>query len=168
MYSNIGYNLKVTDMQAAIGLVQLTRVDEVVARRRHNFWRLYEGLRPLEGDIVLPVVLPKGDPSPFGFPITVDPRIDRNALTAHLERAGIETRMVFGGNILRQPGYRDIERRVHGSLERTDRIMRDTFFVGVYPRLTDEMIDYVIDKVHEFFRAPVLREREGTPLALRR
>jgi CDP-6-deoxy-D-xylo-4-hexulose-3-dehydrase len=166
VYSNIGYNLKVTDMQAAIGIVQASRIDEVVARRRHNFWRLYEGLRSLEGDIVMPVVLPKANPSPFGFPVTVHERIDRTALTQRLEAAGIETRLVFGGNILRQPGYLSIPQRIHGELTGTDRIMRDTFFVGVYPGLTDEMIDYVIEQFHAFFANPT--RRDATAVTVRR
>ena len=147
IYSNLGYNLKPTDLQAAIGLAQAARIPEFVAARRRHFRALYEGLQPLAEHIILPTVDPRANPSPFGFPITVRPGIDRRAVTEELESANIETRLVFGGNILRQPGFRNIERRIHGSLEESDTIMRSTFFVGVYPGLTAEMIDYMIDTI---------------------
>jgi CDP-6-deoxy-D-xylo-4-hexulose-3-dehydrase len=150
-YSNIGYNLKVTDMQAAIGLAQVDKVEGVVARRRHNFQRLLRGLADLQDYLWLPKIDPRANPSPFGFPLTVLPGVERNALVRHLEDAKIETRLVFGGNILRQPGFMDIQRRVHGDLAVSDRIMRDTLFIGVFPGLTDEMIDYVIEVFHGFF-----------------
>jgi len=152
IYSNVGYNLKVTDLQAAIGLAQTKKIGQFVQSRRHNFWRLYEGLKPLEDYLILPKIDPRANPSPFGFPITVREGIDRNQLIQHLEAANIETRLVFGGNILRQPGFMHIERRVPGSLEQSDVIMRDTLFVGVYPGLTEEMIDYVVEQFYLFFR----------------
>ncbi len=148
IYSNIGYNLKPTDMQAAIGLAQLDKAPAFIERRRHNFWRLYEGLKDLEEYIVLPRVDPRSNPSPFGFPITLREGIDRNHVIRHLEDANIETRLVFGGNILRQPGFLNIERRVHGSLEQSDTIMRSTFFVGVYPGITEEMVAYMLKVIH--------------------
>lgn len=151
-YSNIGYNLKVTDMQAAIGCAQLEKIDAFIEARRRNFWRLFEGLRPLEEYLLLPTIDPRANPSPFGFPVTVREGVDRRQLVAHLEAAKIETRLVFGGNILRQPGFMDIERRVHGELVNSDAIMARTLFVGVYPGLTDAMIDYVIDRFWAFFR----------------
>lgn len=151
-YSNIGYNLKVTDMQAAIGLAQLEKAESFVQRRRHNFGRLMEGLKPLEEYLVLPVVHPRANPSPFGFPVTVREGLERNPLIRFLEDARIETRLVFGGNILRQPGYRDIEHRVHGDLKRSDEIMERTLFVGVYPGLADGAIDYVIERFHEYYQ----------------
>ncbi len=154
IYSNIGYNLKPTDLQAAIGLAQLEKVPLFVGRRRHNFRRLYEGLRSLQEYLLLPQIDSKSNPSPFGFPITVQPGTDRARLIRWLEDRNIETRLVFGGNILRQPGYMDIQRRIHGALTGSDRIMRDTFFVGVYPGLTDEMIDYVIEQFSSYFRKP--------------
>ncbi len=147
IYSNIGYNLKPTDMQAAIGVAQIEKAHEFIEKRRHNFWRLYEGLKPLEEYFILPRIDPRANPSPFGFPITVQEGLDRTAITRQLEAANIETRLVFGGNILRQPGFMDIERRVHGDLDQSDIIMNRTFFIGVYPGLSDEMIDYVLEQL---------------------
>jgi CDP-6-deoxy-D-xylo-4-hexulose-3-dehydrase len=152
VYSNIGYNLKSTDLQAAIGLAQLDRAAAFIERRRQNFKRLHGALMPLESRLILPVIDPRANPSPFGFPITVGEGIERRALIQHLEARQIETRLVFGGNILRQPGYLGLEHRVHGSLDQSDRIMRDTFFVGVYPGLTDAMVDYIAESIHGFFR----------------
>lgn len=152
IYSNIGYNLKATDLQAAIGLAQVDRIPDFVATRRRHFRRYQEGLADLADRFVLPRVDPRADPSPFGFPITVAPGDDRRDLLLWLEGAGIQTRLLFGGNILRQPGYRDIPHRVHGDLDRSDRIMRDTFFVGVYPGLSDEAIDHVIERLHAWTR----------------
>jgi len=151
IYSNMGYNLKATDLQAAIGLAQFDKIPRFVAARRRNFKQLFEGLKPLEDRLLLPVVDPRADPSPFGFPITVREGVDRRALVNHLEAAKIETRLVFGGNILRQPGFLNIERRVHGSLEGSDRIMRDTFFLGVYPGLGEAQINYILERIFEFF-----------------
>lgn len=151
MYSNIGYNLKVTDMQAAIGLAQTEKIAEVVAARRKNFWSLFEGLKPLEDKLILPKIDPRANPSPFGFPVTVREGIDRTRLVQHLEDANIETRLVFGGNILRQPGFMNIERRIHANLDESDTIMRSTLFVGVYPWLTEEMIGYMVETFTKFF-----------------
>jgi len=147
IYSNLGFNLKPTDLQAAIGLAQLAKVKGFVEARRRNFRRLYEGLQPLAEHVVLPVIDRRANPSPFGFPITVRDGIDRKAVTEQLEALKIETRLVFGGNILRQPGFLDIEKRIHGTLAESDRIMRNTFFVGVYPGLTTEMVDYMIEAI---------------------
>lgn len=155
VYSNIGYNLKVTDMQAAIGLSQFDKLDAFVAKRRHNFQRLWDGLKPLEDYLILPTIDPRANPSPFGFPVTVREGIDRRALQQHLEAANIETRLVFGGNILRQPGFMNIARRVHGELVNSDIIMNRTLFTGVYPGLTDAMIDYVAEAFHAFFKKSV-------------
>ncbi len=157
IYSNLGYNLKPTDLQAAIGLAQITKIASFVESRRRNFYRLYEGLRPLEEYLVLPTIDPRSNPSPFGFPITVRDGIDRRSVVQQLEAANIETRLVFGGNILRQPGFTNIEHRVHGTLEQSDTIMRSTFFVGVYPGLTDEMIDYMIEIIRNTFRPAIAR-----------
>jgi CDP-6-deoxy-D-xylo-4-hexulose-3-dehydrase len=151
-YSSIGYNLKVSDMQAAVGVAQIDRIADFVFRRRRNFAHFQQRLGELAGDIILPVVHPKAEPSPFGFPITVAEGIDRNALVRWLEDAKIETRLVFGGNILRQPGYRSIEKRVHGELVNSDAIMNRSIFIGVYPGLTPDMIDYAADRVLAFFR----------------
>jgi CDP-4-dehydro-6-deoxyglucose reductase, E1 len=151
IYSNIGYNLKVTDLQAAIGLAQADKLEQFVAARRLNFRRLYEGLEEWDAHLILPRIDPRANPSPFGFPITVRPGMERSRLVKWLEDAQIETRLVFGGNIIRQPGFLNIEKRIHGDLRESDVIMRDTFFIGVYPGLTAEMIDYVLETFRSYF-----------------
>ncbi len=151
-YSGLGYNLKPTDLQAAIGVAQLDKLPGFVERRRHNFERLYEGLAPYQEHLLLPTWHPEARPSWFGFPITAGRGVSRHELVQWLEAANIETREVFGGNILRQPGYRSIRHRVAGTLENSDRVMRDTFFVGVYPGITDEMADFMVARFSEFFR----------------
>ena len=162
IYSNLGYNLKPTDLQAAIGLAQIGKVPGFVEARRRNFRRLHEGLLPLNDHLILPTIDPRANPSPFGFPITVRDGIDRRMVVQKLEAANIETRLVFGGNIVRQPGFLNIEHRVHGTLEQSDTIMRSTFFVGVYPGLTAEMIDYVIEVMTNIFQdSNIRREQVG-------
>ncbi len=151
VYSNLGYNLKPTDLQAAIGVAQLDKLDTFIGLRRRNFQRLFEGLKPLQEWLILPELDPRANPSPFGFALTVRNGIARNDLVRHLEAANIETRLVFAGNILRQPGFLNVPRRVHGGLEQSDIIMRDTFFVGVYPGLTEPMLDYMLEVFHAFF-----------------
>jgi CDP-6-deoxy-D-xylo-4-hexulose-3-dehydrase len=151
VYSHIGFNLKPTDLQAAIGVAQLERVPGFVEARRRNFRSLYEGLEQFTDQLILPVSDPRAEPSWFGFPITVRDTVSRQSLVRFLETGNIETRSVFGGSILRQPAYRDIEHRVVGSLERSDRVMRDTFFVGVHPGLTEEMLAYMIQRFEAFF-----------------
>ncbi len=151
IYSTLGYNFKPTDMQAAIGVAQLDHLPGFVEKRRENFRRLYESLAPFQDRLILPALDPRGDPSWFGFPITVREGVSRNELVQRLETANIETRQVFGGNILKQPGYRHIARRVHGTLAESDRIMRDTFFIGVYPGLTAAMLDFVVKTFEGFF-----------------
>jgi CDP-6-deoxy-D-xylo-4-hexulose-3-dehydrase len=150
-YSNLGYNFKPTDLQAAIGVVQIERLDGFVAARRRNFDRLYDGLSAYQDRLILPVRDARSEPAWFAFPITVKGGLERSALIHWLESANIETRELFGGNILKQPAYLDIARRVSGSLTESDRIMRDTFFIGVYPGLTDEMIDFVLQAFAGFF-----------------
>lgn len=151
IYSNLGYNRKATDLQAAIGLAQFDKIPRFVAARRRNFQQLFEGLKPFEDRLILPRIDPRANPSPFGFPITVREGVDRRALVNQLEAAKIETRLVFGGNILRQPGFLNIEKRVSGSLEGSDRIMRDTFFAGVYPGLGDAQIQYILERISGYF-----------------
>ena len=150
-YNYIGYNLKVTDMQAAIGVAQFKKLPQFIEARRRNFKRLYDGLRHLEGQIILPKIDPRANPSPFGFPITVNGEGIRRKLIDHLERALIETRLLFGGNITKQPGFLDIEKRVSGDLTQSDRVMNGTFFVGVYPGLGPDQIDYMIECIERFF-----------------
>jgi CDP-6-deoxy-D-xylo-4-hexulose-3-dehydrase len=151
-YSHIGYNLKPTDLQAAIGVAQLDRLDDFIAQRRSNFTTLYGGLKPFEDGLLLPRWDPRAEPSWFGFPITVRDGVSRRALVQWLEDANIETRDVFAGNIVRQPAYMDAPVRVHGELRNTDRVMRDTFFIGVYPGLTQPMLEFVIERFTAFFR----------------
>jgi len=151
VYSHVGFNLKPTDLQAAIGVAQLERVPDFVTARRRNFATLRAGLERFADRLILPVSDPRAEPSWFGFPITVVDGTSRQSLVRWLETGNIETRSVFGGNILRQPGYRDIEHRVAGTLELSDRIMRDTFFIGVHPGLTEESLAYVIGRFEAYF-----------------
>lgn len=152
IFSNWGYNLKPTDLQAAIGVAQADRLSEFVEARRRNFDRLYNGLEPFQDRLLLPRWDPRARPSWFGFPITATGKTSRAELVRWLEDANIETRMVFAGNILRQPAYRNISHRVVGELANSDRVMRDTFFIGVYPGLTHDMLDFVIDRFRTFFQ----------------
>ncbi len=146
VYSHIGYNLKITDMQAAIGCAQLDKLPDFIAARKRNHARLKAGLKKHEDKLILHASPPKADPSWFGFVITVRPGcgVERNKLTQALETAKIETRNLFCGNLLRHPAYENIEHRVDGPLTNTDIITSNTFFIGVYPGLTDAMIDYMI------------------------
>ena len=154
-YSHVGYNLKLTDMQAAVGVAQLEKLDGFIAARRANFTRLREGLAGLEEHLVLPEATPGSDPSWFGFALSVRPGapVSRNELVQALEERRIATRLLFGGNLLRQPAYRGIEHRVVGDLGNADFVMENTFWVGVYPGLSDEQLDYVIESVHEIVGA---------------
>ena len=163
IYSNIGYNFKPTDMQAAIGVAQADRIPEFVEKRRRNFALLYNGLEQFQDYLILPRLDPRSKPSWFGFPVTVKNGPSRHEVVQWLESANIDTRVVFGGNILKQPGYKDIRCRIVGGLEETDRIMRDTFFVGVYPGLTEEMIEFVVERFRTFFRntVPLARINSG-------
>ncbi len=153
IYSNIGYNLKVTDMQAAIGLEQMRKLDLFIEKRNGNFKTLYAGLQKYSGFLELPKSCEKAEPSWFGFPITVMGGVNRLELVKWLEASKIETRLVFGGNILRQPGFSNFPHRIHGALDETDRVMNDTFFIGVYPGLTEAMINFVISRFDEFFKS---------------
>lgn len=150
-YGHIGYNLKATDMQAALGLSQLAKLDHFVARRKENFDHLYARLEKVNG-LILPRATPGSDPSWFGFPITLHPEldVDREELLKFLDSRLIGTRLMFAGNITRQPAYRDVEFRVVGNLTNTDIVMRRTFWVGVFPGLTAPMLDYIADSIVEF------------------
>ncbi len=152
IYSNIGYNLKLTDLQAAIGLAQLDKLESFIAARKRNFRRLYDGLKSFEKYLILPLWHSKADPSWFGFPITVREGVKRKELIAWLEEHQIDSRLIFSGNILRQPGYKNIANRLAGELTNTDRVMNDSFFLGVYPGITDPMVDYVIAQIGEFLK----------------
>jgi len=152
VYSHLGYNLKATDMQAAIGCAQLARLDGFIAARKRNHARLSEALRPYQDRLVLPVAPPNTDPSWFCFVITVreGAGFSRHELTGFLEANRIETRALFSGNLLRHPAFESIERRVIGDLATTDAVMARTFFVGVYPGIDDARMDYVIDAFGRF------------------
>ena len=151
-YSHIGYNLKLTDMQAAVGVAQLKKLPGFIAARRKNFNRLYEGLKKYEEFLILPQSTPKSEPSWFGFLITIRPGspFGRYDLVQHLESHRIGTRQLFGGNLLQQPAYQNIEHRVSGTLKNSEIISLNAFWIGVYPGLTDEMIDYMIGTLSEF------------------
>jgi CDP-6-deoxy-D-xylo-4-hexulose-3-dehydrase len=151
IFSNLGYNFKPTDLQAAIGVAQAARLPEFCRQRRENFRVLYQGLQKYEEYLILPRLDPRSDPAWFGLPITVQNGADRDRLVQFLEAANIETRRIFAGNILRQPAFRNLACRIHGTLEQTDRIMRDSFFVGVYPGLTSPMLEFVLRRFDEFF-----------------
>ena len=155
IYSEIGYNLKVLDLQAAIGLEQLKKLPDFIRRRKENFKVIYSHLKKYEDALLLPSWHPKADPSWFAFPITVkeNGKFRRKDLTSFLESKKIETRMIFGGNILKQPAYMGIEREIRGSLQNTDTIMSDSFFVGVYPGITKEKMKFMLSSFDEFFRS---------------
>ena len=152
-YSHAGYNLKITDMQAACGLAQLDKLNGFIAQRKANFAYLKEQLSDLENVLILPETTPNSDPSWFGFPITLRPESDvfRVDLLRHLDEHKIGTRLLFGGNLLRQPYMSDRNFRVSGELTNTNIVMNQTFWVGVFPDIDKEMLDYVVEKLKEFF-----------------
>ena len=153
-YSHIGYNLKATDMQAAVGVAQMQKLPEFIAARRRNFDALHKGLQDLQEFLVLPEATPNSEPSWFGFPIAVRPEapVTRNDVVRFLESRRIATRLLFAGNLVRQPAYRDVEYRQIGDLKNSDFTMNQVFWVGVYPGLTPAMIDYTIDSLVECFQ----------------
>ena len=153
-YSHLGYNLKSGDIQAAIGLAQLARLEDFVHLRRRNWKYLYNGLSDLEEFFYLPKATENSEPSWFGFALTVRPGspISRNSLTMHLESRKIGTRLLFGGNLLKQPAFANTPRRVQGELKNTNQVMADTFWLGVWPGLTLQMLDYVIEMIHDCFK----------------
>ena len=150
VYSHFGYNLKVTDMQAAIGVAQLKKFPAFVERRQHNFAKLLSGLQSIADKFILPEPCPNSKPSWFGFLLTCREGIDREQVVRYLEKHGVQTRMLFAGNIIKHPCFDELRQdktayRVVGELNNTDRIMRDTFWIGVYPGMTDKKLDYMID-----------------------
>jgi CDP-6-deoxy-D-xylo-4-hexulose-3-dehydrase len=155
IYTHIGYNLKATDMQAALGVAQLKKLAGFIAARRSNFTALYNSLKDLDDFLVLPAATANSEPSWFGFPIAVrkDSPVSRNQIISFLEARKINTRLLFGGNLLRQPAYRDIPRRVIGDLANTDFVMSNVFWIGLYPGISQSMIDYVSDTFHQIPKA---------------
>jgi len=151
-YSHVGYNLKATDMQAALGVSQMDKLSEFIAKRKSNFAYLKNALKPLEEFLILPEATPNSDPSWFGFPIGVkkDAPFKRDQLTAALEAQKIGTRLLFAGNLTRQPAYEGWEYRVSGDLANTDYVMSNVFWLGVFPGLTEEMLDFIAKTATEF------------------
>ncbi|MCG9612078.1 lipopolysaccharide biosynthesis protein RfbH [Vibrio harveyi] len=152
-YSHLGYNLKITDMQAACGLAQMDRVEELVQKRKDNYTYLRNGLASCEEFIILPEATVNSDPSWFGFPITIreDSGIDRVDLLKFMDQNKIGTRLLFAGNLTRQPYFEHVNYRVVGNLTNTDLIMNNTFWIGVFPGLGNDHLDFVIEKFEEFF-----------------
>ena len=154
VYSHFGYNLKATDMQAAIGCAQLVKFPSFVDRRRHNFDRLRASLEELSDRLILPVACENSEPSWFGFLITCKENMNKNEIVQYIESKGVQTRMLFAGNLIKQPCFNNMREtgegyRIIGDLAITDRIMKDTFWLGVYPGMTDEMIDFIAMTIKE-------------------
>jgi len=155
-YSHIGYNLKATDMQAALGLSQLSKIEYFIQKRKDNFEYLSKNLSIIEG-LSIAQATPNSDPSWFGCPITLDPNhpVNREDLLRYLDSRKIGTRLLFAGNITKQPAYKDIQFRVVGDLTNTDIVMKRSFWVGVYPGLTRQMLDYVIESITDFMAGKI-------------
>jgi CDP-6-deoxy-D-xylo-4-hexulose-3-dehydrase len=155
IYSHVGYNLKATDMQAAVGVAQLKKLPGFIATRRANFSKLREALGDLQDIFILPEATQNSDPSWFGFPLAVraDAPTTRSQVVRFLESRNIATRQLFGGNLLRQPAYRDIQRRVIGDLSNTDFVMNSVFWIGLYPGITQSMLDYMAETFHQLPKA---------------
>ena len=151
-YSHIGFNLKMTDMQAAVGIAQLDKLPNFIARRKENFDFLKQQLLDLQNFLILPEATPNSDPSWFGFLVLVKENIPftRNELVQYLEKQRIGTRLLFGGNLVKQPAYKDLPYRVVGDLSNTDHVMQNAFWLGVFPGLTEEMRTYISDVIHQF------------------
>ena len=154
VYSHFGYNLKATDMQAAIGCAQLEKFPSFVEKRRKNFLKLYHGLQEVQDKLILPVAQEGSNPSWFGFAMTCRKETERKKVISYIESHGVQTRMLFAGNLIKHPCFDEMRKekegyRVVGSLQNTERIMQDTFWVGVYPGMTDEMMEYMIRVIRE-------------------
>lgn len=151
IYSHMGYNLKLTDMQAAVGVAQLKKLPDFIEVRRRNFRVLLEGLKDLEEFFILSQPTPGSEPSWFGFPLAVRPEapFTRNDVVRYLEKHKIATRLLFGGNLIRQPAYLEVPHRVVGNLENSDFVMNCVFWIGVYPGLSSAMLEYVIETFHQ-------------------
>lgn len=154
IYAHVGYNLKLTDLQAAVGVAQLKKLPEFIAARRQNFATLYTGLRDLEEFFILPEATPHSEPSWFGLPLAVraDAPFTRKQVVEFLEARQIATRLLFGGNLVRQPAYRDVPRRVIGDLANADFVMNQVFWIGVYPGLTRAMLTFMLETLHSACR----------------
>ncbi len=153
VYSHIGYNLKVTDMQAAIGVAQLKKLPDFIQKRKDNFSKLYNGLKQYEEYLILPKATPNSDPSWFGFPFNIreNEKFGRNDLAEFLEDHKILTRQLFAGNMIKQPAYKNVNYRISGTLDNTDYIMHNTIFIGVYPGIDDIRMSYILSVFDKFF-----------------
>jgi CDP-6-deoxy-D-xylo-4-hexulose-3-dehydrase len=153
-YSHIGYNLKATDMQAAVGVAQLQKLPAFIETRRRNFRTLYDGLKDLEEFFILPEATPDSEPSWFGFALAVRPEapFTRDEVVRELEANKIATRLLFGGNLVRQPAYLNVPHRIVGELTNSDFVMNQVFWVGVYPGLSGEMLAHILDVLHRVAR----------------
>lgn len=149
-YSHVGYNLKATEMQAAVGVAQLSKLPEFIRARKRNFQRLHEGLKDLAHLFILPEATQGSDPSWFGFPLAIRPGapFGREAVLRHLNERKIATRLLFGGNLTRQPAYLDVPKRIAGDLRNTDFVMENVFWLGVYPGLTRPQLEFVLESLH--------------------
>ena len=152
VYSHAGFNLKWTDMQAGIACAQMDKLSDFIRKRNHNFKRLFKGLSKFGKYLILPEKEENSVPSWFGFIITVKDGVDRTELTKFLEKHKIGTRLLFAGNVTKQPYFKGVKHVVHKNLVNTDKVMNNSFWIGVYPGITDEMIDYVIEVFGEFFK----------------
>jgi len=150
VYSRIGYNLEMTDLQSSIGVAQLKKLPTFIQKRKENYAYLYQGLKDLDC-FQFPKVNEYAEPCWFAFPMRVNSdKFTRNEVVQYLENKKIQTRLLFGGNLLRQPAYQDVKQRVIGDLKNTDLVMNNAFFIGVYPGLTQEMLDYMIEIIRGF------------------
>jgi len=154
IYSHIGFNLKVTDTQAAIGLSQLSKVDNFVSKRRENHKLLYELFKPLEEFFILPEATENSSPSWFGFMLTIrdSKKIDRNKIVAFLENNKIGTRLFFGGNMTKQPAYIKIDKRIVGSIDNSDKVMNDSFWIGVWPGLNKDHLEFIFSIIKSYLK----------------
>jgi CDP-6-deoxy-D-xylo-4-hexulose-3-dehydrase len=168
VYSHFGYNLKVTDMQAAIGCAQLGKLPGFIETRKKNWKKLHDGLSDLSDVFILPEPTKDSDPSWFGFALTIreNAGFTRDEIVDHLEKHGIQTRMLFGGNLLKQPCFDEMRKtgkgyRVVGNLSNTDMIMKQTFWVGVYPGLTGEMLQFIIERLRIFVKKSHMKSKSN-------
>jgi len=153
-YSHLGYNMKITDMQAACGLAQLNRLESFIRRRKENFNFLYKNIKALEEFLILPEPEKNSEPSWFGFPLTLkkNNKYNRNDLIKYLNENKIGTRLLFSGNLIKQPYMKSINFKVHGNLKNTDLIMENTLWIGLYPGLSKEQLQYSVLKIKDFFK----------------
>jgi CDP-6-deoxy-D-xylo-4-hexulose-3-dehydrase len=152
-YSHLGYNMKITDMQAACGLAQLDSLDEFISKRKNNFNFLYKNLKNLEEFLILPEPEKGSEPSWFGFPLSLkkNNQYNRNDLTQYLSSNKIGTRLLFSGNLIKQSYMKNIDFKIHGDLNNTDLVMENTFWVGLYPGLSERHLEYLVFKIKKFF-----------------